>query len=58
MHPGPLPLIQHRLPWKVRVCAVKEGRVFGIFYKVVSVVYFIENQFVVFCCIHFPDVYM
>ena len=37
-HPGLLPLIQHRLSWKVRVCTVKEGTVFSIVYKVVSLV--------------------
>ena len=37
MHPGPLTLIKYStltLSHKVRVCPVKEGRVFGIVYKV------------------------
>ena len=48
MHLGALTLIQYTVfPYKVRVCPVKEGRVFGIVYKI-FLTYFIQDQFDVF----------
>lgn len=46
IHSEPLPLIQHSLSYKVRVCTVKHGKVFSI---VTSFFHYSKS----ICCFHF-----